>query len=125
MCTLANSEDPDEMLHYAAFHQNLYCSPRQKRSSEKELQFYLEIITCDSLIYTMDHSKFIISDQMKNPLVHKGLKNSRNFKEPPTICIDSLHFFFCFVKKPKNLDPFPILPTVKALMRLCRCPAST
>ena len=80
MCTLASSEDPDEMLHNAAFHQDLHCLPRQKRSSEKELQFNLEIIACDSLIYTMDHSKFIISNQMKNPLVHKGLKNRRNLK---------------------------------------------
>ena len=25
MCTLANSEDPDEMQHNAAFHQGLHC----------------------------------------------------------------------------------------------------
>ena len=25
MCTLANSEDPNEMQHYAAFHQSLHC----------------------------------------------------------------------------------------------------
>ena len=25
MCNLANSEDPDEMQHNAAFHQSLHC----------------------------------------------------------------------------------------------------
>ena len=27
--TFANNEDPDEMLHYAAFHQCLHCMPRK------------------------------------------------------------------------------------------------
>ena len=34
MGTLANSEDPDEMQHNAAFHQGLHCLLRLKRSSE-------------------------------------------------------------------------------------------
>ena len=38
--TLANSEDPDEMQHYAAFHQDSHCLLRQKRYTEG-------IITCD------------------------------------------------------------------------------
>ena len=38
MGTLANSEDPDEMLHNAAFHQGLHCLLRQNRSSEKEIK---------------------------------------------------------------------------------------
>ena len=33
--------------------------------SGKKLQFCLEIKTCDPLIYTMDHSKFIASIQME------------------------------------------------------------
>ena len=36
MCTLANSEHPNEMLHNA-FHQDLHYLLRQKQSSEKEL----------------------------------------------------------------------------------------
>ena len=32
MGTLANSEDPDEMLHNGAFHQGLYCLLRQNPS---------------------------------------------------------------------------------------------
>ena len=63
MCSLAKSEDLDEMPHYAAFHQGLHCLLRQKLSSEKKIHIYLEIITCDPLIYTMDHSKFILSNQ--------------------------------------------------------------
>ena len=39
MSTLANSEDPDEMPHDAAFHQGLRCLLRQKRPSEKEIHF--------------------------------------------------------------------------------------
>ena len=35
MRTLANSEDPDEMPHHAAFHLGLHYLLRQKRSSEK------------------------------------------------------------------------------------------
>ena len=33
MCTLVNSEDPDEMMQYAAFPQGLQCLPRQNGSS--------------------------------------------------------------------------------------------
>ena len=52
MRSLGNSEDSDEMQHNAAFHQGLHCLPlRQKRSSEKEMQYYKEIKTCDPSIY--------------------------------------------------------------------------
>ena len=60
--TFANSEDPDEMPHDVAFHQGLHFLLRQKQSSEKEIQYFLEIITCDPFIYTMytclDKQKF-------------------------------------------------------------------
>ena len=39
MCTLANNEDPGEMWHNVAFHLGLHYLPKQKCSSEKELQF--------------------------------------------------------------------------------------
>ena len=35
MDTFINSEDPDEMTHYVAFHQGLYCLLDKKRSSDK------------------------------------------------------------------------------------------
>ena len=67
MCTLANSEGPDEMPHDVAFHQGLHCLPRQKCTSEKEI-YFLEIITCDPSIYTMEHPKFIVSNQKEESI---------------------------------------------------------
>ena len=37
---LVNSEDPNEMLHSAAFHLDLHCLLKQNRSSEKEMQYF-------------------------------------------------------------------------------------
>ena len=56
------------MLHAVAFHQGLHSLIRQKRSSEKEIQFDFEIITCDLLIAAMICLKFIVLYQ-----VYKGL----------------------------------------------------
>ena len=42
LCTgnpLANSEDPDEMPHHAAFHQGLHCLISQNQPSEKIIFF--------------------------------------------------------------------------------------
>ena len=41
--TMANSEDPDEMPHKAAFHQGLHCLLKQIRSSEKEIQYFWKL----------------------------------------------------------------------------------
>ena len=43
--TLENSVDQDEMPLYGAFHQGLHCLLRQNQSSEKEIQYFLEILT--------------------------------------------------------------------------------
>ena len=40
MGTVANSEDPDEIMHKAAFHQCLQYLLRQSQSSEKEIYSY-------------------------------------------------------------------------------------
>ena len=56
MGTLANSEDPNEMLHNAAFHQDLHCLLRLKHLQRKRLNFSWKIITCDPSIHTMNHS---------------------------------------------------------------------
>ena len=37
MGTLANSEDPDEMQHNAAFHQDLHCLLKLKQASRTEI----------------------------------------------------------------------------------------
>ena len=40
MGTLAKSEDPEEMSHYAAFHPDLHCMLRQNQyNSEKVIQY--------------------------------------------------------------------------------------
>ena len=44
--TLANSEDPDEMQHHAAFHQVLHCLLRLKHPSGTEVHHNLENPTC-------------------------------------------------------------------------------
>ena len=46
MCTLANSEDPNEMPPHAAFWQGLHCLLSPSQFSGKEIQFHLENITC-------------------------------------------------------------------------------
>ena len=56
-------ENSNEMPRNAAFHQDLHCLLRHKLSSEKEILFCLEIITCDPWMYTMDLPKFIVSNQ--------------------------------------------------------------
>ena len=59
MLTLANSEDPDEMPHHAAFQLCLQCLLDKNGLQRKKYNFYLEIITFDPSIYTMDHPLFI------------------------------------------------------------------
>ena len=53
MGTEANSEDPDEMQHDAAFHLGLHCLLRLKEHSETEIHHYIENSTCDPLNHTM------------------------------------------------------------------------
>ena len=72
MHTLANSKDQDEIPHNAAFHQGLHCLLRQKQSSEREIQYILEIITYDPSIYALDHPKLILSNYKEESIVHKG-----------------------------------------------------
>ena len=49
MGTLASCEDPNEMQHYAAFHQGLHCLLRLKQPSETEIHHHLETSTYDTL----------------------------------------------------------------------------
>ena len=53
--TLANSEDPDEMQHNAAFHQGLHCLLRLRQLSGTEVHHNS---TCDPLKYTMGSPVF-------------------------------------------------------------------
>ena len=48
-CTLENSENPDEMQHYVAFHQGVHCLLSLKNSSGTETHHNLENSICDPL----------------------------------------------------------------------------
>ena len=50
---MANSEDPDEMQHNAAFNRGLHCLLRLKQPSLTEINHMLENSACDPLKYTM------------------------------------------------------------------------
>ena len=52
---MVNNEDPDEMPHYAAFHQGLHFLLRYKQI------FIKEVSTCDSLKHKMDYPVLILS----------------------------------------------------------------
>ena len=61
MGALANSEDPDEMQHKAAFHQGLHCLLILKQPSGTEIHNNLENSTQDPLKYTMDSLILVVS----------------------------------------------------------------
>ena len=71
MCTLTNSEDHYEMPHNASVYEGLHCLLKQKQSLEKEMPFYLEIITSDPLaprIIPWTMLSFLLQTRWKNPL---------------------------------------------------------
>ena len=74
---MAKSEDPDEIPHNEAFHQELHCLLRQNQSSEEEIQYYLEIKTCDPSIYTIDHPDLTVSKFMENSIRLQRVKIGR------------------------------------------------
>ena len=65
MYNLANSADPDEIS------QELFA--RTKRSPGTEVYLNLKIVNCDPLIYTMNHSRLIVSIKSCHGLVDKSL----------------------------------------------------
>ena len=68
MGTFTNSEDHDEMLHNAAFHQGLHCLLRKKKSSHKKYNIFLIIITGHPYIFTMDYTRVIVSNHEQEPI---------------------------------------------------------
>ena len=73
MDTLANSEDPDEMSHNAAFHQVLHCLLRQNLHRDRNTIIFRNF-NFDPAIYTMDHSDLIVYFFMGNSIGHKRVK---------------------------------------------------
>ena len=76
--TLANSEDPDEMQHHAAFHQGLHCLLRLKQRSKSEIHHYLKNPTCDPLKYTMGSPILIVSREQGK--IHPNTKVKHKLK---------------------------------------------
>ena len=68
--SLANNEDPDEMLHYVASHQGLHCLLRLTIFREKKFKFSWKLYTCDPSIYTMDHPVFIVLNQWEESFAY-------------------------------------------------------
>ena len=62
MCTLANSEDTDEIPRMATFHRGMPCLVRHNRSPEKEIQYFSESITFDPSIHIMGHHDSTVSN---------------------------------------------------------------
>ena len=60
MCSLAYSEDPDEMQHNAVFHQGLHCLPRLKQPSGKCKHNSLKFFTFDPFKYKMGSPILIV-----------------------------------------------------------------
>ena len=89
-CTLGNSEDPDKIPHNMAFHQGLHCLLlRQKRFVEKKK---MTILFEDYSLGLLDMYYGLYKAKcMRNPLVHKWLKetslNSKSQqKDAATLC---------------------------------------
>ena len=74
MGTLANSEDPDEIQHIAAFQQGLHCLLRLKQPSGTGIHHSLENSTCDPLKNTMGSPILIVLICIENILEYKGLR---------------------------------------------------
>ena len=68
MSFLANSEDPDEMPHNAAFHQGLHCLLCHEQLQRKNNIFNVKIRTCDPSVYTTEHPKFIAANQKEESI---------------------------------------------------------
>ena len=84
MGTLANSEDPDEMHHHAAFHQGLHCLLRLKQPSRTEIHHNLEHFICDPLKCKMDNPILILS--IMNWKFHQNSKGYSRSLCPSSIC---------------------------------------
>ena len=77
---MANSEDPDEIPHYAAFHQGVHCLLRYNRSTDKEIQYFCKLShVTPQYMYAMDHPQFIGCNFMENDI---GLKKVNTMMRP-------------------------------------------
>ena len=75
MCSLANSEDPDEMPYLCGISLEYTLFAMTKTIfDERNTFYYVETITCDPSGYTMDHlASLLHQTKRKNSSGHKGL----------------------------------------------------
>ena len=66
---MSRSKDPDEIPHNAELYQVLHCLLEQNWSSDKEIEYLLEIISCNPSIYRMAHPVLTVSHLWKSQLV--------------------------------------------------------
>ena len=91
--SFANSEDPDEMQHIAAFHQGLHCLLRLKQPPGTEIHPDLDNPTSDPLStqWTVPYS--MEQYVWENPSEYKGLSRYiSNYQENP------LYVVFYFIR---------------------------
>ena len=78
MSAFANSEDLDEMQHYAAFHQGLHsvtvCKGKKVIQKKNAYFFYFNLTSLD---LTMDYPNLLYQTRRINPLVYKALNKSK------------------------------------------------
>ena len=96
---MANSEDPDEMLHYAAFHLGLHCLLRQNQSSEKEINIFLEFLTCDLSVYTMDHPDLTVLNIKENIFSLKRVNKFADKAKMFLLMFTGYNFKLCTIMK--------------------------
>ena len=53
----------------------LFAKTKQKQFSEKEMQYYIEIIASGPWISTMNHPKFIVSNQKEYSICRQWIQN--------------------------------------------------
>ena len=87
MGTLANSKDPNEMQHYAAFHLGLHCLLRLNNLKGQKYVIIFENSTCDPLKYTMGSPIFIVSICMGKSIRIQRVKMN----------MDTINLCYCFV----------------------------
>ena len=73
MCTLANSEDADEMPHYAAFHQCLHCLQDKNGLQGKKYNLIWKVYPVTPQCKQWTIPSLLYQTKGENPLVHKGL----------------------------------------------------
>ena len=107
--SLVNSEDPDEMQHYAAFHRSLHCLLRIKEPSWTEIHHYLENSISDPLKCTMDSPILMIN--MGNSIRIQRVK----FRTILLLCFSSVGVYISQVIKRQRVEDDTVIELLQKL----------